>query len=355
MKYIFILLTILNLSYDFCYGQIKIGDNPEVLNTNSLLELESSSKVLVISRMSNGEMLQLIPLEGALVFNTDENCVYYFDGQVWVSLCNQVTTNGSVTLNDNGDGTYTFTNNDDPDITFNGADETLSTLVSNLDSTYTYTNENGIETLLTLGGGSLVDNLDGTYTFTNSDGSEITINNSNTEEATSSLEDNLDGTYTYTDELGEITEINTNTTVESFSGEPGSVVFAGIDGKPAEDNQSLFYNENLIQLGVGTASPNSTVSVNGSLSNAIRFAGGDVGLSELDHTVIINGSGNNNLFLPPTNESIGRMYIIKKNPAITMTVPSGYVDSAGVEQFVISAGINVIWLQSDGFSWQQVN
>ncbi|MDF4201845.1 hypothetical protein PXD56_02690 [Maribacter sp. SA7] len=345
------------LSFNSSFCQIKIGDNPELIDSNSLLELESSSKVLVISKLTNVEMLQLVPLEGAIVYNTDEDCIFYFNNQAWVSLCNQITNGSEVTLEDNGDGTFTFNNTNNVPITFNGAEDIISSLVDNLDGTYTYINENGDETLLALNGVSFVDNEDDTYTFTNSDGSEVIINNdNNVQETTSTLEDNLDGTYTYINEEGEITEVNTNTTVEGFTGDPGSVVFAGVDGKPSEDNQNIFYDENNIRLGIGGNAPNSTISVSGSLSTAIDFVGGTAFvLDESNHTALVSGSGNVTLFLPPADSATGRMYIVKINPSITLSVPLGYLDSNSDRLFEVPDGIHVVWFQSNGFTWEQVN
>jgi len=413
----FLLLFVpIYLCCNFTYGQIKIGENPQTLDVSSLLELESSSKVLVISRVSNAEMQLLEPLRGALVYNTDESCVFFYDGLVWLSLCAGSTTNSgeTISLNDNGDGTYTFLGTDELPVTFIGGDdtvsvlednldgtytytdelgdetnitfaggslednedgsytftnsdgttvtfnttttqETITTLEDNLDGTYTYTNEQSEETVITLTEGSLEDNEDGTYTFTNSDGTTVTFNTSTSQETTSTLEDNLDGTYTYTDELGAETTVDTNSTVEEFTGTSGSVLFAGEDGKVDENNTNYYWDNTNTRLGVKTSTPNSTVSVNGSFATPIRFTGGDVGLSESDHTVLISGAGSNNLFMPPTNTSTGRMYIIKKAPSITLNVPLGYIDSNGSTQFVVPTGVNVLWLQSDGFSWQQVN
>ncbi|MAU26178.1 MAG: hypothetical protein CMH45_02080 [Muricauda sp.] len=82
-------------------GQVKIGDNPQNIDPNSVLELESSSRVLVISRMGDSQMNSLTPLRGALVYNTDTQCVHYYDGTQWVNLCSeQNTTNVSLTLNE---------------------------------------------------------------------------------------------------------------------------------------------------------------------------------------------------------------------------------------------------------------
>ena len=70
------------------FSQVKVGENPSSIDPNSILELESSDKVLVISRMTDTQMNAIQPLRGALVFNTDQNCVFVYEGSSWVSLCN---------------------------------------------------------------------------------------------------------------------------------------------------------------------------------------------------------------------------------------------------------------------------
>ncbi|WP_299797895.1 hypothetical protein [uncultured Maribacter sp.] len=85
MKYILLILFIFSLN--LVGGQIKIGDNPQTIDATSLLELEGVSKVLVISRMTESEMLLLSPLQGAMVYNTDASCIYYYDGAQWNNLC----------------------------------------------------------------------------------------------------------------------------------------------------------------------------------------------------------------------------------------------------------------------------
>lgn len=69
------------------YGQIKIGDNPQNLDAGSVLELESSNRALVITRLSSAEMDNLAPLPGALIYNTDTECIHYYDGNGWINLC----------------------------------------------------------------------------------------------------------------------------------------------------------------------------------------------------------------------------------------------------------------------------
>ncbi|MCE2611470.1 hypothetical protein LVD13_00700 [Flavobacteriaceae bacterium D16] len=82
----FLTLTALCLT-QLLSGQIKIGDNPQNLDAGSVLELESSNRALVITRLTTVEMDNLTPLAGALIYNIDTECIYYYDGSVWINLC----------------------------------------------------------------------------------------------------------------------------------------------------------------------------------------------------------------------------------------------------------------------------
>ncbi len=98
-----LLLIFLNISL---YAQVKIGDNPASIHPNSILELESSDKVLVISRMSEIQINAIVqPLRGSLVFNLDQNCVFMYNGTSWRSLCEgtgiNVTTSDTAPTNNN--------------------------------------------------------------------------------------------------------------------------------------------------------------------------------------------------------------------------------------------------------------
>ncbi|SHK78613.1 hypothetical protein SAMN04488007_3822 [Maribacter aquivivus] len=84
----FILFTLLAIPTAF--AQIKIGDNPQNIDASSVLELESTSKVLVITRVTTLEMEAITPQRGGMVYNTDTECINYFDGTQWVNLCDAV-------------------------------------------------------------------------------------------------------------------------------------------------------------------------------------------------------------------------------------------------------------------------
>lgn len=95
-------------------AQVKVGDNPDVIDSNSILELESDTKVLVITRLSETQMNALSPLHGALVYNIDAQCIFAFDGTAWKNLCDQPNINVSTTSpvnNKIGDFWFNSTNN----------------------------------------------------------------------------------------------------------------------------------------------------------------------------------------------------------------------------------------------------
>ncbi|WP_375323753.1 hypothetical protein [Flagellimonas sp. GZD32] len=77
-------------------AQVKIGNNPQNLNAASILELESSNRVLVITRVTNAQMNTINPLRGALVYNTDEECIHYFNGTGWVNICEELDNSFTV-------------------------------------------------------------------------------------------------------------------------------------------------------------------------------------------------------------------------------------------------------------------
>ncbi|WP_405383635.1 beta strand repeat-containing protein [Maribacter sp. LLG6340-A2] len=90
MKAIIFFFLILLFTIPSVTGQIKIGDNPQNIDPASVLELESSSKVLVITRVTTAEMDAILPQRGGIVYNTDAECIFYFDGASWINLCDAI-------------------------------------------------------------------------------------------------------------------------------------------------------------------------------------------------------------------------------------------------------------------------
>ncbi|WP_422859225.1 hypothetical protein ACOKFD_18295 [Flagellimonas sp. S174] len=91
------------------YSQIKIGENPQNLDASSVLELESSNRVLVITRVTDAQMLSITPLRGAMVYNTDTQCVHFYTGTEWFNPCATEGQTFSADANVNPDPTIILT------------------------------------------------------------------------------------------------------------------------------------------------------------------------------------------------------------------------------------------------------
>ncbi|RUA10939.1 MAG: hypothetical protein DSY83_17220, partial [Flavobacteriia bacterium] len=109
-------------------AQVKIGDNPQTLNPSSILELESTSSVLVITRVTDVQMNAITPLRGALVYNTDQNCLHYYNGDEWINICESLDNSFTVStlaehmrpINPNAlDDTVVITETPNPDGSIN--------------------------------------------------------------------------------------------------------------------------------------------------------------------------------------------------------------------------------------------
>ncbi|MEZ2416238.1 hypothetical protein ACA086_14865, partial [Muriicola sp. E247] len=109
-KYL-LLLAVLLLG-QFATAQVKIGENPNQINSASIIELESSTKAFVLTRVTNTQMQSIKPLRGALIYNTEDDCVFYYDGGQWIDLCNGSANKGTFTFVDNNNGTFTINYSD---------------------------------------------------------------------------------------------------------------------------------------------------------------------------------------------------------------------------------------------------
>ncbi len=71
-------------------SQVKIGNNPSNINSNSILELESNTKTFVMPRMTNAQMWSITkPLEGSLVYNYTDSSIYVYRSAGWWKLDGQ--------------------------------------------------------------------------------------------------------------------------------------------------------------------------------------------------------------------------------------------------------------------------
>jgi hypothetical protein len=98
-----ILVTLaFSVSFSLGYAQLKVGDNPLSIDDASLIEIESTSKGFLPSRMTSAQRdLQLSWNQGHIVYNTTDSCLQIYNGLSWDCL-NSIDTslftyNGSLT------------------------------------------------------------------------------------------------------------------------------------------------------------------------------------------------------------------------------------------------------------------
>lgn len=108
MKKLLAVIMLLNVMY--AHAQVKIGDNPNTINSNSLLEMETTNKGFLPPRVALNSISSVSPLTGTvpagmLVFSTGgtlANGYYYWDGTEWRPLLsgqkNVVTKTANATL-----------------------------------------------------------------------------------------------------------------------------------------------------------------------------------------------------------------------------------------------------------------
>ena len=92
-----------------CFAQIKVGQNPTQIEPSAMLEVASSSKGVLLTRLSSTEVNAISnPATGLLVFNTDLQCL-----QIQLGLpampswqCLTVATSGEWVYNATNQHTY---------------------------------------------------------------------------------------------------------------------------------------------------------------------------------------------------------------------------------------------------------
>ncbi|MEP3380298.1 MAG: hypothetical protein ABJO28_06930, partial [Maribacter dokdonensis] len=250
----------------FCAtAQVKIGQNPNTIHSASIVELESTDKAFVLTRLSTAQMQAITPLNGAVVYNTDTQCVHYYNGTVWTNLCDGINTN-DFSFTDNGDGTITLDDGNGNTITFNGAAQTISTLIDNGDGTYTYTNENGIETVISI---AVTDNQN---LQTDNTPGNISIDNGNT------LTINVDDADA--DAQNEIQTLDYTSGVLTLSNDPNATVvdLSAFDQNAADDFSGSFNDLNDLpaNLDIDATDDFNTAIIFDGTNLTVSDAGGDV-------------------------------------------------------------------------------
>lgn len=93
INFLFILCVFTNCNSVIMKSQIKIGDNPTIINESSLLELESKKQGLLLPRMNTEEMkgMENVP-DGMLIYNIDSASIMIRAQGIWQKLQTLYTT-----------------------------------------------------------------------------------------------------------------------------------------------------------------------------------------------------------------------------------------------------------------------
>jgi hypothetical protein len=90
MKQIKIIVGVFLLSSSTIFAQVGIGTTSP--NNAAELDVNSTSKGVLFPRMSNAQMTAISnPSQGLQIYNTDANCMYFYNGQQWVSTLNSIS------------------------------------------------------------------------------------------------------------------------------------------------------------------------------------------------------------------------------------------------------------------------
>jgi len=179
-----------------------------------------ANSLFALPRATTVEMNAIVtPRIGSVLFNTDEQHLYRFTNTGWKK---ETLT----TFVDNGDNTFTYTNEDGGTTTLDiAALETLTTIGLNADNiNIDYVDEDGATTQLNLTAivknletlTSLVDNNNGTFTFTNEDGGTTILDVSNLETLTTIALNADETNIDYTDEDGVVTKLDLTAIVKNL-------------------------------------------------------------------------------------------------------------------------------------------
>lgn len=83
-------------------AQVKIGDNPTTVGTSSALELESTNKALVITRVANTAAITN-PVNGMIIYDISSNCIKSYEDGAWTNCLSngsniEPSTNGTAVV-----------------------------------------------------------------------------------------------------------------------------------------------------------------------------------------------------------------------------------------------------------------
>ena len=80
-------------------AQIAINEDGSSPDASAMLEVSSSSKGILIPRLTEAERDEIAnPVQGLLIYNTDDDCFNYYTGTAWYKDCGRTLTADATTL-----------------------------------------------------------------------------------------------------------------------------------------------------------------------------------------------------------------------------------------------------------------
>jgi len=106
MRLLLLLLVLVFTTLSGSFAQVKIGDNTNAININSMLELESTNKGFLPPRIALNSLSSAAPLtapvpEGMLVYSeggTLEDGYYFWNGSSWIAILTSAETRSNFVL-----------------------------------------------------------------------------------------------------------------------------------------------------------------------------------------------------------------------------------------------------------------
>jgi hypothetical protein len=363
----FMRIVVLILVAQTAQAQIKLGDNPGTINSNSILEIESTSKGILFPRLTDVQMTAMTaPPEGMVVYNMTTNCLNIRRVADWFSLCNAdptSTTNGFQLPSVTTVQMNAITNTTPGQIVYNTTANCV--YVRRVADWYSLCNtaSNG----LTMSnndiqlGGTLATNTTidaGVNTLTLTGNTPLSIPNIQTGATNTIVTMNASGVLEKRDAGALLNttawKVDGNSATSDATNFLGTTDAQGLVVKTNNTERMRVLSTGEISVGRPAATTaNATFHLGGSMALPISTQSANYTVSTSDYTVINDCTGGAfTLTLPDPTTCAGRTYILVKGDATNNVLTFSRPIFLSLAQSMTSVNYNVrLHIQSDGTNW----